>query len=628
MLGSLFLPIVLGAGVLGMGVAFLAWLRRDRPGAVPLTGFLVAASCWALVQGLALAAGDLGATRLWTRVGLALSAFIPLTWLVTVLEYTGQERWLSTPRMVVLGLEPLAFAGLVWTNAPGGGHELVWTGGRRLFVDGVSVFLVDWGSAFWAHQVTSYLFVLAGGVLLLRQIVNSPALYRSQSTALLVAIAVPMIANALAIFRLVPQPIDPTAVGYVLTGAVLAWAMFRSSLFSLSPLTRELGREEAIADLDDRVLVLDGEGRIVDANPAAASLLGAPQADLLGEPLAALLPDLDTALAADGPTEDLSLEHDGKLRYFDVRVSELMGARGTVEGRLLSLRDVTERRQREQRLDVLNRLLRHNLRNDLNVVRGNAELASNAVDDPAVEARLDQVVETADAIARRSDKVGRLTRSLDHDAATPGPLAAIVDDALEAVAAQHDTEAVTVDVPSDVTVAGARSLSTAIEELVENAFEHGGEDPSVRVAVDAAASDEDWVVLVVADDGEGIATHEYRAILEGRETPLEHGSGVGLWLVNWIVTEVGGSVGFDATADGTRVKLLLPRANADTDPPAPSSTHLAAGRRQGAERGDDVGAGAAAEPPRTAGDPPAEPDPNPDLSLPGDGWVDGHSARE
>jgi PAS domain S-box-containing protein len=622
MLGSLFLPVVLGAGVLGMGVAFLAWLRRDRPGAAPLTVFVVTASCWALVQGLALAAGDLEATRFWTRVGLVLSAVIPLTWLVTVLEYTGQDRWLSTPRLAALGLEPLAFALLVWTNSPAGGHDVVWTTGRRLFVDGVSVYAVDWGLAFWAHQVASYLFVLAGGVLLLQQIVGTTALYRSQSTALLAAIALPMIANALAVFRLVPQPIDPTAVGYVLTGVVLAWAMFRSSLFSLSPLTRELGREEAIADLDDRVLVLDGDDRIVDANPAAAALLGAPQNDLIGNPLQRFLPDLAAALAADGPTEDLELDHGGKLRYFDARVSELSRARGTVEGRLVSLRDVTERRQREQRLDVLNRLLRHNMRNDLNVIRGNAELASRAVDDEVVETRLERIVETADAIARRSDKLGRLTRSLEHEAATPGRLEPIVESALDAVAPEYDTDGVTVDVPSDLSVIGAHSLSTAIEELVANAFDHAGEDPAVRIAVDRAASDEDWLVLVVADDGEGIATHEYRAILEGRETPLDHGSGVGLWLVNWIVTEIGGNVGFDATADGTTVRLLLPRADAtagaraqaadDVPPGGPSAPGSTSTGRPGPT------AGSRAQP----REPAADLDPNPDPSLPVDGWLD------
>jgi len=561
--GTLSLSLVMSAGVTGMVIAFLAWLHRDRPGARPLTAFVMLASCWALFQGLELASSDPGATALWARLGMALSAFIPVAWLLTVLEYTGRERWLAPSRLGLLLLEPAAFVLLVWTN--GRVHELVWSNGRHVLLDGTSTYVVDSGLAFWAHQAILYLVVAAGGLLLLRMIVGTTALYRSQSTALLGAIAIPAIANAVTIFGLSPPGFDPTAAGYVLTGVVLAWALFRTELFSLSPLTRELGREEAIAGLDDRVLVLDGEGRIVDANPAAESLLGAPLPAVIGDPLDDVLPDLAAALEA-GSTDDLALEHGGKLRYFDVRVSDLEQRQTAVAGRLVSLRDVTERRQREQRLDVLHRLLRHNLRNDINVVRGNAELARAAVEDQAARDRLGTVLDTVDTITERSDKIGRLTRILETEGLTPAPLDTVVDDAVRSVRHERGDGEITADVPAGIHVRGGHSLTAAVEEVICNALEHGGGDVAVRV--DEAAGDEDWVVLTVSDAGSGIEPHDYRSIVEGEETPLQHGSGVGLWLVNWIVTQVGGSVAFEGDHRGTTVRLLLPRATADPDPPA------------------------------------------------------------
>jgi len=578
MLGTLSLAATLSAGVLGMVVAFLSWLHRDRPGARPLTGFTTAASCWALVYGLELASGTAGATRFWAQLGLVVSAFIPVAWFVTVLEYTGRERWLARGPLAALLLEPVVFATLAWTN---GAHSLVWSNGRRVLLDGTSAFVVDYGLAFWGHQAVVYGLVVAGGVLLLRTGLRTTDVYRTQSTALLGAIALPAIAQAVNSFGLAPPGFDPTAAGYVLTGVVLAWALFRSELFSLSPLTRELGRDEAVAELDDRVLVLDGEGRIVDANPAAESLLGAPLPAVIGEALGTVLPDLATALDR-GSTDDVALEHDGRLRYFDVRVSELDRGRGTVTGRLVSLRDVTERRQREQRLDVLHRLLRHNLRNDLNVVRGNAELARAAATDEGARDRLETVITTVDGITERSDKIGRLTRILETEGFTPAALGSVVDDAVRSVRHERADGEITVDVPSGHRVRGGHSLTAAVEEVIENALEHGG--GAVAVGVDEAAGDEDWVVLTVADDGPGIDHHEYRSVVEGEETPLQHGSGVGLWLVNWIVTQVGGSVAFEGGDRGTTVRLVLPRATPDPDPDSYAETDLGRGGEGEGER--------------------------------------------
>jgi signal transduction histidine kinase len=66
------------------------------------------------------------------------------------------------------------------------------------------------------------------------------------------------------------------------------------------------------------------------------------------------------------------------------------------------------------------------------------------------------------------------------------------------------------------------------------------------------------VRLTVADDGPGIPKAEIEVIEEGQETPLEHASGLGLWLVQHVVEQSGGDVEFEVE-DGTRVHLTLPQ---------------------------------------------------------------------
>jgi signal transduction histidine kinase len=74
-----------------------------------------------------------------------------------------------------------------------------------------------------------------------------------------------------------------------------------------------------------------------------------------------------------------------------------------------------------------------------------------------------------------------------------------------------------------------------------------------------------WIRVVIADNGPGLPEQDRTAITEGRETELEHASGLGLWLAHWLVDRSGGHLRFhDATPRGTVVELLLPRAAATT----------------------------------------------------------------
>ena len=87
-----------------------------------------------------------------------------------------------------------------------------------------------------------------------------------------------------------------------------------------------------------------------------------------------------------------------------------------------------------------------------------------------------------------------------------------------------------------------------------NAVEHGGDASTVEVTV--AAEPGNRVTIAVADDGPGLPAVERDLLRGGTETPLNHGDGLGLWLVNWIVTDVGGTL--DVTVDdGTTVTVEL-----------------------------------------------------------------------
>jgi signal transduction histidine kinase len=566
----LYVPVVLIAAIVASAIAFFAWLHRDQPAAKPLTLFLVVTALWSVSEGVRLASPGLEASVFWLQVGLTLSSVVPLAWLATVLGHTDERAWLNRRTLAVLLVEPAIFVFLVWTNQ---GHGLVWQAPAFVRVGDVQGLVTEWGVVFWGHAAYTYLLVTAGAALLLRTILRTSEVYRTQSTALLVAIALPMTAYALFIFGLFPPGLDPSGPAFALSGIVIGVAMLRSKLLFVTPSTREAGREEALSELEDRVFILDAEDRLVDANRSAADLLGAPLSTVVGEPLAALLPGLAETIAEE-PDETRAehvVEQEAGRAIYDVRTTRFDGAYGTAAGRLVSLRDVTDRRQREQRLDVLNRVLRHNLRNEMNVVRGNVELATDHVTDSTVAERLDQVLETVETVIRRADKVGTLSRTLEVGHDEPIALGTRLEQLVDQLRSEYPGAELEADLPA-VQVAAGPPVELAFEELIVNGIEHSdAATPRVTVAADAAASTESTVVVTVSDNGPGIDDQEWEAIAAGQETPLKHGSGVGLWLVTWIVRKFGGSLAYANDETGATVTVRLPRVSAAKEAEGPAA---------------------------------------------------------
>lgn len=205
---------------------------------------------------------------------------------------------------------------------------------------------------------------------------------------------------------------------------------------------------------------------------------------------------------------------------------------------------------------MLNRVLRHDLRNWVNVVRGHAELLLDRVSNPG----------GAEAVMDASRDLVELSRKASLvDASREGDRTAEVVDVADGVAteverARREFPAATfeVDAPESALAYVDPHVDAAIANLVENAVEHhDGDEPRVRVSVAETPS---YVEVEVADDGPGVPEREHEVLREGVETPLERGSGLGLWLVNWIVTRSSGDLSIESTPTGSVVRVRFRRA--------------------------------------------------------------------
>ena len=223
-----------------------------------------------------------------------------------------------------------------------------------------------------------------------------------------------------------------------------------------------------------------------------------------------------------------------------------------------------ELREREQQLSVVNRVLRHNLKNEMTVIQGHAEMLPMLEERERREETLETIRNTAQRLLAHSKKARHINDAIDsaEDGPKPVDCTQVVRTSVGRIAEDYPDVAVETEIPDDVGVTAISALQYAVESIVENAFEHNeGDDAKVDIRVEA---DDETVDIVVADNGPGIPAHEIEVLEKGTETGLEHGSGVGLWLAYWIVKRSEGTLRFtrrDPT--GTIVTIELERAGDD-----------------------------------------------------------------
>ncbi len=522
---------------------------------------------WGLTKLLEIYSADLSVMLFWSKVQYVGIVVVPVAWVVFAFQYTGRDGWITRRTLAALLIVPALVFILIWTNDVHGLFRTV-TGVERY--GSLSVPAASFGPVFWFHTLYSYLLLIAGTWLILQLVFLSNQRFDGQAIGLLVAVLVPWVGNGIYITNVVPFGFDPTIMMLANSGLILLGLVARHRLFELVPAAKEVARDELIDTMSDAVLVVDARGIVVDANPAAQAIVGSEGSAVTGRELEVVCPPLadvvETPIPDDGETlqTELSLVDDDKRRYYDVRVSVMTRGYGLVTGKLISLRDISEQRQHEQRLNVLNRLLRHDLRTELNVVKGHTSLLADELENSTLQEHTDRVDTAVTTIIDRSEKFARVVKRLDADESGPVDLAAEIATLVETTRQAHPDVRITMTSSDAAWTTAGPFVTTALEELVTNAIEHADRpdlEISITVAVDRE-DDRDVVRVQVADNGPGIPEDELEPIMQGVETQLAHSTGVGLWLVTWIVQETGGSIDIESGDDGSVVTITLPGAPA------------------------------------------------------------------
>jgi diguanylate cyclase (GGDEF)-like protein len=336
--------ILLAAG----GVAvLLAWRGKTLPafpGQADFVHTVLAITWWCLAAAFENLALTPAAKLLWAEMAWPGIMATTLSWGLFIWAYCqGEDRRKSLGARWFLSSVPLAVWVLALTNP---WHGLIYLAARPAGQTPGAPLVYTHGAAFFPIAACVYLGMLFSLVVVLQAAQQAPRLYRGQYLILALAMLLPWIGNiGYVTGTFMVFGFDGTPFAFLLTCGLFYRQISRRLSFVLPPIVQRT----LLDALPDAVMVLDSGATVIEANSAAARLVGMPA--LVGSPLSALpLAGLPTTLASadsDGLTE-IGLNCPDE-RHFVVRSLPLLYKQRRV-GCVVVLTDITDRKLAEQRL--------------------------------------------------------------------------------------------------------------------------------------------------------------------------------------------------------------------------------------------------------------------------------------
>ncbi|MEZ3165040.1 PAS domain-containing sensor histidine kinase [Halorubrum sp. RMP-47] len=333
--------------------------------------------------------------------------------------------------------------------------------------------------------------------------------------------------------------------------------------------------------IPDPIFVKNRDDEILLSNEANAELLGTIPEEIEGKPEPEFFPESDQYETL--RQRDIEVIESGESAMFEEEVTSLATEKHIFQTSRIPFktpeigeeavfgyaRDITELREYEQELEdqrdnleILNQVLRHDVRNDLQLVTAYADLLVEECEDEEVKGYITTIQDSADhaiELTRTAREIADVMLSTTKEGQQVN-LRAILENEVSEVQSSYPNAAVSLETTvSSVTINANDMLSSVFRNLLKNAIQHN--DKAVAEVTTSVTEQDDIATIQIADNGPGVPDGQKDDIFAKGERGLESaGSGMGLYLVATLVTDYGGEVWVeDNDPEGSVFVVELPK---------------------------------------------------------------------
>ena len=368
---ALFLIPYLLALIIITSIFFYAWRHRHIRGGSAYTWYVAGQVLWAIGYILELLAPTLSGKVFWDGFQWIAGFFIVIAFPVFAVEYTSYQ--LKRPRLVwgLISIVPVIMTILVLTDSQ---HHLIYPN-PHLFYDSVFPELeYDFTWVVYGYAIYSYLVTFTGLGLLVNRMVHPHRLYRRQIFTVVLGFFIPIFFTILTVAGVKFTPYrDVSILTFALGNLIVAWGLFRYNLFEVVPIARHL----VIESMEDLVVVLDMQDRIVDINPVVLGVLNLDSSQVIGQPAEIIFnpwPELvEKFFHPENIRTEISLSSSEEVNRYEIKSTLLHDKNNRYIGRIFVARDVTERVALQWKLEKLNEELEKRVRERTKELNESAE---------------------------------------------------------------------------------------------------------------------------------------------------------------------------------------------------------------------------------------------------------------
>jgi len=574
---------------LSIWAVVIARTRRGVPGGASFSWLMAAVALWSFTSAMHTLATDSASRIVIAKFQYLAVAPIGVLWLLFTTDY-GRARWpVGGAWRLLLWVVPALTLLLAATNDV---HHAYWSAIEQVETPIGPRLVYQPGPWYWVHVSYSYLLLLAGAWILIRDLRRHPPPHRRQTVLIIIGAVVPWIGNVLYLSRALPVPgLDPTPLAFAISGACFTLAIYRYGLFTLLPIARDM----VVESMDDGVIVLDEQRRLVDLNAAAERYTGCTAASF-GRPIDEVVSWWTQAVDEDRPVAD---GHPAIVKvepgpcFFEVKISAVRDGQRRFVGWLVTVHDISSRRRNEaerytferrvqeqqqsESLMVLAGGVAHDFNNLLTGILGNADLIA-ILSEPESDQR-----RAAETIVIGAQRAADLVSKMLAYSGGGRVVAARVDldslvcemvDLLGASVARHCTLNYDSPGPLPLVEADPTQIRQVVLNLIVNAAE-AVEDSGVITVVTGeeylgqsslghmtfrdSAAPGPFVFIDVVDNGAGMSEHTLSRMFDPFFSTKDTGRGLGMAAVRGIVRGHRAALRVtSAEGQGTRFRVWFP----------------------------------------------------------------------